>query len=81
MTILSFILLLILAGMVIPEPPGIIGGLLEYHIFGGKEREQREIRKWRELDRIEKELAKEGKTLHDEFKLANQGKSKYFKKL
>ena len=78
--ILTFILLVLLAGFFLPEPPGIFGALLEYHVFGGKERKQREIRKWKELDRIEKELAKEGKTLHDEFKLANQGKSKYFKK-
>lgn len=79
--ILTFILLVLLTGFFLPVPPGIFGALLEYHVFGGKEREQREIRKWKELDRIEKELAKEGKTLHDEFKLANQGKSKYFKKL
>ena len=79
--ILTFILLVLLAGFFLPVPPGIFGALLEYHVFGGKERKQREIRKWKELDRIEKELAKEGKTLHDEFKLANQSKSKYFKKL
>ena len=78
---LTFILLVLLAGFFLPVPPGIFGVLLDYHVFGGKERQQREIRKWKELDRIEKELAKEGKTLHDEFKLANKGKSKYFKKL
>lgn len=80
MAILSFILLVLLAGFCLPVPPGIFGILLDYHVFGGKEREQREIRKWKILDEIEKELVKEGKTLHDEFKLANKGKSKYFKK-
>lgn len=77
---LTFILLVLLAGFFLPEPPGILGAFLEYHVFGGKQRLEREIRKWEELDRIEAELKKEGKTLHDEFKLANQGKSKYFKK-
>ena len=81
MTLLSFILLLLLAGFMLPEPPGILGSLLDYHLFGGKERKEEEIQKWKEIDRIEAELKKEGKTLHDEFKLANKGESKYFKKL
>ena len=77
---LTFLLLVLLAGFFLPVPPGIFGVLLDYHIFGGKEREQREIKKWQYIDKVKKELEKEGKTLHDEFKLANQGKSKYFKK-
>lgn len=80
MTILTYILVVLSLGFSLPKPPGILGALLDYHLFGGKERKQKEIRKWKILDEIEKELAKEGKTLHDEFKLANKGKSKYFKK-
>ena len=78
---ITFILLIILAGFCLPEPPGILGVLLHYHFFGGKEEEQREIRKWQRLNEIEKELEKEGKTLHDEIQLARKGKSKYFKTL
>lgn len=77
---MTLILLILLAGFFLPEPPGIFGALLEYHVFGGKERKLREIKKWQYIDKVEKELKKEGKTLHDELKLANQGKSKYFKK-
>ena len=78
---MTFILLLTLLGFCLPQPPGILGALLYYYVFGGKEEEQREIRKWQKLDEIEKELEKEGKTLHDEIRLAQKGKSKYFKKL
>ena len=78
---MTFILLIILAGFCLPEPPGILGVLLHYYVFGGKEEEQREIRKWQRLNEIERELRKDGKTLHDEIKLAQKGKSKYFKTL
>lgn len=78
---MTLLLILLLAGLCLPEPPGILGALLEYHIFGGKQRASKERKKWQEINRIEAELKKEGKTLHDEFKLANQGKSKHFKKL
>lgn len=78
---LTFILLLSLLGFCFPQPPGILGVLLEYYVFGGKQREQREIRKWQRLNEIEIELKKEGKTLHDEIKLARKGESKYFKTL
>lgn len=78
---MTFILLIILAGFCLPEPPGILGALLNYYVFGGKQEEQREIRKWQRLNEIEKELKKEGKTLHDEIRLAQKGDSKYFKRL
>lgn len=77
---MTFMLLLVLAGLCLPEPPGILGVLLHYYVFGGKEEEQREIRKWQRLGEIEDELKKEGKTLHDEIRLAQKGKSKYFKR-
>ena len=77
---MTFILLLVLAGLCLPEPPGILGILLHYYVFGGRAEEQREIRKWQRLDEIENELRKEGKTLHDEIRLAQKGKSKYFKR-
>jgi hypothetical protein len=78
---MTFILLIVLVGLCLPEPPGILGILLHYYVFGGKEEEQREIRKWQKLDEIEEKLKTEGKTLHDEIRLAQKGKSKYFKKL
>ena len=81
MTLITFFLLILFAGLFFPEPPGIFGALLHYYVFGGKEEEQREIRKWQRLNEIESELRKEGKTLHDEIKLARKGKSKYFKTL
>ena len=77
---MTFMLLLVFAGLCLPEPPGILGVLLHYYVFGGREEEQREIRKWQRLDEIEDELKKEGKTLHDEIRLAQKGKSKYFKR-
>ena len=78
---MTFILLIILAGFCLPEPPGILGALLHYYVFGGKQEEQREIKKWQRLNEIERELKKEGKTLDDEIRLAQKGKSKYFKRL
>lgn len=78
---ITFISVLILLGLCLPEPSGILGILIHYYVFGGKEEEQREIRKWQRLNEIERELKKEGKTLHDEIQLARKGKSKYFKTL
>ena len=77
---MTFMLLLVLAGLCLPEPPGILGVLLHYYVFGGREEEQREIRKWQRLDEIENELRKDGKTIHDEIRLAQKGKSKHFKR-
>jgi len=72
---------IVLLGFTVPEPPGILGVLLEYYVFGGKQREEAEARKWRRINEIEEELKKEGKTLHDEIRLAQKGESKYFKRL
>lgn len=71
----------LLFGMMFPVPPGILGALMHWYIFGGKREYEDEVRKWERLEEIKKELEKEGKTLHDEMKLAREGKSKYFKTL
>lgn len=70
---------ILILGFLFPVPPGLIGGLLYWYIFGGKKNHEENCRKWQELDRIESELNKEGKTIYDEVSLARKGKSKYFK--
>lgn len=75
----EIVLCLILLGFTIPQFPGILGAMIEYYVLGGKIREERERRKWQRIDEIEKQLKKEGKTIHDEIKLAREGKSKFFK--
>jgi hypothetical protein len=42
---------------------GILPGMIEYHCFGGKEREQKEITKWRKINYINRELKKRGSDL------------------
>jgi hypothetical protein len=50
-------------GFYAPKPPGLLGTMIEYYWFGGKEREQREIAKWRKINKIDMELKKRGSSL------------------
>ena len=50
-------------GFYAPKPPGLLGSLIIYYWFGGKEREQREIAKWRKINNIDRELKKRGSSL------------------
>ena len=50
-------------GFYAPKPPGLFGTMIEYYWFGGKEREQREIAKWRKINKIDMELKKRGSSL------------------
>ena len=43
----------IFIGFYAPKPPGLFGMLIEYYWFGGKERQQKEIAKWRKLNNID----------------------------
>lgn len=42
---------------------GILSGIIEYYCFGGKEKEQKEIAKWRKINYINRELKKRGSDL------------------
>jgi hypothetical protein len=42
---------------------GILSSMIEYYLFGGKEREQKEIAKWRKINYINRELKKRGSDL------------------
>lgn len=42
---------------------GILSGMIEYYFFGGKEKEQKEIAKWRKINHIDRELKKRGSDL------------------
>ena len=50
-------------GFYAPKPPGLLGTMIEYYWFGGKEREQKEIAKWRKINHIDRELKKRGSDL------------------
>jgi hypothetical protein len=50
-------------GFYAPKPPGLLGTMIEYYFFGGKEREQKEIAKWRKINYINRELKKRGSDL------------------
>ena len=52
---------------------GILPGMIEYYCFGGKEREQKEIAKWRKINYINRELKKRGSDLvHEIIKKQSQ---------
>lgn len=42
---------------------GILPAMIEYYLFDGKEREQKEIAKWRKINHINRELKKKGSDL------------------
>jgi hypothetical protein len=42
---------------------GIVPAIIEYYCFGGKEREQKEIVKWRKLNNIDRHLKNNGSDL------------------
>jgi hypothetical protein len=50
-------------GFYAPKPPGLFGLMIEYYWLGGKERQQKEIAKWRKLNYIDRELKKRGSNL------------------
>jgi hypothetical protein len=50
-------------GFYAPKPPGLLGSLMGYYCFGGKERKEREIAKWRKINNIDRELKKRGSDL------------------
>jgi cephalosporin-C deacetylase-like acetyl esterase len=52
---------------------GILPAIIEYYCFGGKEREQKEITKWRKINYINRELKKRGSDLvHEIIKKQSQ---------
>ena len=53
----------IFIGFYAPKPPGLFGMLIEYYWFGGKERQQKEIAKWRKLNNIDRNLKNNGSDL------------------
>jgi hypothetical protein len=42
---------------------GILPAIIEYYCFGGKEKKQKEIAKWRKINHIDRELKKRGSDL------------------
>jgi hypothetical protein len=42
---------------------GILPTIIEYYCFGGKEKEQKEIAKWRKINHIDRELKNRGSDL------------------
>jgi hypothetical protein len=50
-------------GFYAPKPPGLLGVLIKYYLFGGKEEREREIAKWRKINHIDRELKKRGSDL------------------
>jgi len=50
-------------GFYAPKPPGLLGSLMEYYWFGGKERREKEDIKWRKINNIDRELKKRGSSL------------------
>lgn len=59
MMIFLFLSAIIFAGLW----SGIIPEMIEYYLFGGKEREQKEMAKWRKINYINRELKKRGSDL------------------
>ena len=45
-------------GFYAPKPPGLFGTMIEYYWFGGKERKEKEVAKWRKLKNIDRHLKK-----------------------
>ena len=50
-------------GFYAPKPPGLLGSLMEYYWFGGKERREKEDIKWRKINNIDREFKKRGSSL------------------
>ena len=50
-------------GFYAPKPPGLLGTMIEYYWFGGKERREKEEAKWRKINHIDRELKKRGSDL------------------
>ena len=63
---LTILFATLFVGFYAPKPPGILGTMMEYYWFGGKEKEQKEIAKWRKLNHIDRELKKRGSSLAHE---------------
>jgi hypothetical protein len=55
--------LTLFVGFYAPKPPGLLGTLIEYYLFGGKERKQKEDVKWRKLNNIDRHLKNNGSDL------------------
>jgi hypothetical protein len=52
---------------------GILSSMIDYYLFGGKERKQKEIAKWRKINYIDRELKKRGSDLvHEIIKKQDQ---------
>ena len=60
---LAILMTLLFVGFYAPKPPGILGAMMEYYWFGGKEREEKERAKWRKIDMINRELRKKGSSI------------------
>lgn len=59
-------------GFYAPKPPGLLGTLIHYYLFGGKEEREKEIAKWRKINNIDRELKKRGSDLvHEIIKKSN----------
>jgi hypothetical protein len=54
---------IIFIGFYAPKPPGIFGLMIEYYWLGGRERQQKEIAKWRKVNNIDRCLKKNGSDL------------------
>jgi hypothetical protein len=50
-------------GFYAPKPPGLLGTMIQYYWFGGKERREKEEAKWRKINHIDRELKKRGSDL------------------
>ena len=50
-------------GFYAPKPPGLLGIMIQYYWFGGKERREKEEAKWRKINHIDRELKKRGSDL------------------
>jgi hypothetical protein len=50
-------------GFYTPKPPGLLGTMVEYYWFGGKERKEKEVAKWRKINHIDRELKKRNSDL------------------
>ena len=59
-------------GFYAPKPPGILGSLIIYYWLGGKEKQEKEIAKWRKLNNIDRELKKRGSDLVHEIIMKNK---------
>lgn len=70
-----FIIALFSLSWCVPQPPGILGALIEYYLLGGK---QRALKKERTEDML-RSLRKNGTDFHTELRKAKKGESKFIK--